>query len=243
MAAVQTFALIWLVTQHPTEYIKSDAIRPVVDRILGRSLFWSEGDQHKRQRQALAPVFTHTNVRSMDPEIRSDANKLVTALQDFVQTERSELTTAAGKDADAVQINTMSWTARATLNIIGSIGFGYDFQLGTSTEAEEIAKAWQEQVQAGITLPAFIAAMVIRTLPFIMNLPVKAIQAQGEIKTVIRNLGKTLVEQRRLTEGGEDGKDLLSKILKMQDVHGESLDTILDHVSEFNFLSASCICS
>lgn len=179
----------------------------------------------------LAPVFTHDNVKRMDEEVRGTANKLVTALREHVQAHSSEV--VGDNSADTAQINALEWMSRATLDIIGSVGFGHDFQLGRSPEAQAISKSWLGLVEMGMTLPAFIALMVIRAVPQITSLPVEAIQAQGEIKTIIARLARTIVEQRKqLEEGGETrGKDLLSTMLRMQEMHGESFEQIIDHVS------------
>lgn len=202
-----------------------------MERLVGRSLVWAEGDQHKRQRQTLAPVFTHDSTKLMDHEIHNGANKLVAALHEHVQ---AGLSTSTSAGTNTTQINAMDWMGACTLDIIGSIGFGYDLQLGESPQAKAILRAWRQQVDMGVTAPAFVAMLFIRAFPFITQLPVKAIQAQGEIKTTIKDLGRSIVEQRRkLEEGGEmRGKDLLSTLLRMHDTSGESLDDVLDHVSD-----------
>lgn len=196
---------------------------------------WAEGEQHKRQRQILAPIFTTDRVKAMSDEIYSTAHKLVGALQEHIQLHAEN-----GEDADedksidaVTQINALDWTSRATLDIIGSIGFGYDFHLGTSPEAKAIISSWRKQTERGMTLSGFIAPFIIRTFPFITSLPVKAIQAQGEAKMILKGLARTVVQQRQtLVDGGELlGKDLLSTLLSMKDAHGESFDTVLDHVS------------
>lgn len=205
----------------------------MMERLLGRSILWAEGDQHKRQRQMLNPVFTHERVKLMDEEIRTAANKLVVALQEYIHSQSS--ITLQEKRTDTVSINALDWTSRATLDIIGSIGFGHDFQLGKSPEAQTISKSWRQQAELGMTLPGFILPLLIRLFPIIATLPVKAIQAQGETRSIIKRLGRNIVEQRRnLEDGGETkGKDLLSAIMKIRETHGESLDNQLDHVGFF----------
>jgi hypothetical protein len=53
--------------------------------------------------------------------------------------------------------------------------------------------------------------MVLRACPFIVNLPIPAIQAEGEVKTVIRSLARKIIE-RGPTESGKNRKNLLSTL-------------------------------
>lgn len=95
----------------------------------------------------------------------------------------------------------------------------------------------------GLEFPGFVAPLVIRAFPFITDLPVKSIQAQGEIKTIIKNLGYKIVEERKEmgTEKGGcgawgTGKDLLSVFMRMSQSLGAGdeadydIDQLLDHV-------------
>lgn len=200
---------------------------------MGRSLVWAEGDEHRRQRAALAPVFTHENVRNMEPEVRDASAKLVNLLSEHINSN----TTARASD-DIVEINALDWACRATLQIIGSVGFAHDFEFGESDDAKAIFASFHELVNMGMTAAGFVAPLILRAFPFITDLPVKAIQAQGEVKQIVKRLAGVKVKEKRRMEDGSDmkGKDLLSTLLRMQDVQGEELDKILDQVS-FDFTS------
>lgn len=43
--------------KHAYDYPKSPIFRPIFERTLGRGLAWAEGDEHKRMRALLNPVF------------------------------------------------------------------------------------------------------------------------------------------------------------------------------------------
>ncbi|KAG8952769.1 hypothetical protein FRC04_003692 [Tulasnella sp. 424] len=224
-------AISHIYTKHPYEYLKSQIIRPLIDRLIGKSLVWAEGDQHKRQRQMLAPVFTNENVKNMDEEVHNAADKLVDVLREHIQSER-----VTEKDG-GVRVNILEWSCRATLDIIGNVGFGYDFQCGRSEEAKAIQRSWRDLVLMGMGWMGFAAPLVIRAFPFIADLPIKPIQAQGEIKTIIKGLARQLVEQRRSMQsdaGMKSGKDLMSTLLKLNDkAEGADLDQLLDHICTF----------
>ncbi len=210
-------------TRHTYSYVKSQIIRPIIDRLLGRSLPWAEGEEHKRQRAMLSPVFTNENVKTMSDQIYGASDKLVDALRNQIH----------DSPEPSKPINILDWTSRATLDIIGAVGFGYDFKSGQSDEAKAIASEWKQIVNTGIAFPGFVAPLVMRALPFIVNLPVKAIQAQGAIKVLVKKLAAEIVEGRQGLEEAAKGKDLLSTLLRMQNVQGQELDQLLDHICTF----------
>lgn len=47
----------------------------MAERVAGKGLVWAEGDEHKRQRLMLNPVFNHDQIRSSEEEIRRAANR------------------------------------------------------------------------------------------------------------------------------------------------------------------------
>ncbi|KAG9009824.1 hypothetical protein FRB94_013563 [Tulasnella sp. JGI-2019a] len=227
-------ALSHMFTKHPYDYPKSAFIRPLVERLMGRSLPWAEGDEHKRQRAALAPVFTHENVKNMDPEVRHASEGLVNMLKEHI-TNNEPANKASGDET--VEINALDWCCRATLQIIGSVGFGHDFQLGETEDAKAITESFRELVNIGMTPAGFIAPLVLRAFPFITDLPVKEIQAQGGVKVIVKRLAGEMVQEKRRMNGAEmKGKDLLSTLLRMQDLHGDELDQILDHIAMFTLV-------
>ncbi|KAG9035945.1 hypothetical protein FRB95_010153 [Tulasnella sp. JGI-2019a] len=227
-------ALIHMHSKKPYSYTKSAVFRPLIERLMGKTLAWAEGDDHKRQRTALAPVFTHDNVKSMDVAVRNSSDRLTEAIHEHIDKSPSVSTKEA--DKGSVYFNPMGFTSSATLDVIGAVGFGYDFQFGASPAADAIKKSWLQLTSAGLTLAGgLIGPIVIRTFPFITNLPVEAIQAQGEIRTIIRRLGKQIVAERKAAEEGGElrGKDLLSRLMRLQDTETQDVDIILDHISTF----------
>ncbi|KAG8880307.1 hypothetical protein FRB97_000920, partial [Tulasnella sp. 331] len=227
-------ALAHIHSRKAYSYTKGAYVRPLIERLMGRTLAWAEGDEHKRQRQALAPTFTHDSVRAMDSQVRGAFDKFAEAIREHIHNSKSVSTNE--RDKGSVYIDPMGFTSSATLDVIGSVGFGYDFQFGASAAAAKIKKSWAGLTTAGMTLAGgFIGPLVIRAFPFITDLPVEAIQAQGEIRTLIRGLGRKIVAERKAAEDGGEirGNDLLSNLLRLQDTELRDVDLILDHISTF----------
>ncbi|KAK7043905.1 hypothetical protein VNI00_008071 [Paramarasmius palmivorus] len=210
-----------MLTENPYNYVKSPVFRPLVERLLGRGLVWAEHDEHRQQRKVLNPAFSPNNVRGMAPEVFESSAKLRARLESTIQDNGGSITT-----------NIMKWTAIATLDIIGRVGFNHDFKGGETQDAKDIQNAWTEQVNAGMTTAAFYAQIFLRTFPFLLSVPVDAIQKQGDIKMVINRLA-----EKFLAKGAdiEKGRNLLSIMVRAnsQGVGKMSNQQMIDHITTF----------
>ncbi|KAF8332754.1 cytochrome P450 [Cantharellus anzutake] len=213
-------------------YIKSPVIRLLVERMLGRSLVWAEGDEHRRMRATLAPCFSAARVRLMESAVLDSAHKLVDALRDHISQPRR-----VGCIPNIVNI--MEWTSKATLDVIGRVGFGYDFRFGESSGAKDIFRLWKEQSMLGMTFVGFATPLVLRAFPSIASLPVGSIRKQGEIKLRVGEIGKDIVEskivQLRDKQEGLTDDDLLGYLVRMccESDGSVSRRDILDHITTF----------
>lgn len=137
--------------------------------------------------------------------------------------------TSTAKTGEAT-VNMLNWCGRATLDIIGSVGFGHDFECGESPEAKAINGSWSQIVRLGMTFEGgFVAPVLLRLFPFMANLPIKAVEVQGQVRAIVRDLALKIVQAREAA-GEKPGKDLLSVLLQMKDKELE-LNALLDHVS------------
>ncbi|KAG8994783.1 hypothetical protein FRB94_009661 [Tulasnella sp. JGI-2019a] len=225
-------AIAHVFTKRCYAYSKGIVMRALGERITGRSLFWVEGDEHKRQHQMLAPIFTHENVKHMSDEINVASNKLIVSLGDHIR-DSSDVKSNQG-DADLAEINILKWTWKVSLDVIGSVGFGYDFRHGEDPDGRAIHESWAAMAVLGMTFPGFVAPLVLRACPWIADLPVKSIQAQGEIKTTIHRLGRKVIADRKKLEDGEElnKKDLLSTLIRLNG--DQPLELLLDQICVFS---------
>lgn len=131
--------------------------------------------------------------------------------------------------------------------MIGRVGFDFDFQGGSSTEAQHIIQEWNRSVNQGMEKSAFIAGLVLNTFPFLAYLPNKDIEKMGEIKRTTLNIASKIYERKeayledgkQMTENdfGFSGKDLLTSLMLANKAEkgGLSKERILDNVSHTNF--------
>ncbi|CAE6343412.1 Cytochrome P450 3A12 OS=Canis familiaris GN=CYP3A12 PE=2 SV=1 [Rhizoctonia solani AG-1 IB] len=204
-------------------YVKSPVIRPIIERLMGKSLVWAEGDVHKRQRQQLARLFTTQAARDMFDMInlcaRMGSEHLV-----------AEVTRSHSDPKQGAKVNLCEITSHITLDIIGRFAFDYDFECGKSGASQKIARSWKNQVDLGFQKAGLIGLAVVRAFPFIVNLPVKSIQAQGEVKVILREIAEKILAN---DTGDKRKEDLLRTLMRMAE-KGEvdaSKEELLDHLS------------
>ncbi|KAG8747300.1 hypothetical protein FRC10_001479 [Ceratobasidium sp. 414] len=198
-------------------YEKSDVIRTMLDRVVGKSLPYVTGDAHKRQRYQLSPFFTTQATRDMFSVIEGCAQTVA----DRLAAEISNGTTV---------VNAPEWTGRATLDVIGRFAFDYDFECGENDVAKTIQRSWKVQVDLAMQRAGFIGLLVLRACPWVVDLPIKAIQQEGAVKTAVRGLARKVIERG---PSGAKQKNLLSTLVGLA-AKGEldaSSDELLDHIS------------
>ncbi|CUA73383.1 Putative cytochrome P450 CYP13A7 [Caenorhabditis elegans] [Rhizoctonia solani] len=204
-------------------YVKSPVIRPIIGRLMGKSLVWAEGDVHKRQRQQLARFFTTQATRDMFDMINVCAR---------IGSEHlaAEVTRNGSGSKQVAKINLCNFTSHITLDIIGRFAFDHDFECGQSEASQKIANSWKAQVDLGLQKAGFIGLVVLRAFPFIVHLPVKSIQAQGEVKTILREIAEKIIAN----DTGDQQKDDFLRTLTRLAEKGEldaPKEELLDHVS------------
>ena len=149
-------------------------------------------------RALVAPAFNAENVRRMGPEIYHVANSL-----------QNKLSTEIFNGGGSVEVNACELMAPATLDVIGRVAFGHDFNATNgATEGLKITQGWKEQNEMGQEQAGFTALLVLRLFPWITSLPLEAIQAQGAVAQRIREIAKDIVARGQIDEKG--GKDLMS---------------------------------
>ena len=178
-------------------------------------------------RSLIAPAFSSDNVRAMHADVYYVSSALQTRIANEIHTSGES----------SLQVNILDYTARATLDIIGRVAFGHDFNaVGDAPGAIKIINKLRHQHDTGCEHSAFTALLVLRLFPWITSLPLKAIQAQGAIAETVRKLAKDIVANSR-AENKTSGKDLMSRLLKANARQHESkrcdITEIYEHIVTF----------
>ena len=166
-------------------------------------------------RALVSPSFSADNVRKMGSDVYHVANQLQNKLA-------NEIHNANG----SVELNMCEVAAPATLDVIGRVAFGHDFNaVGGAAEGLKITQGWKEQNEMGQEQAGFTALLVLRLFPWITSLPLEAIQAQGAVAQRIREIAKGIVAGGQIDEKG--GKDLMSILRTLNSRFGLSLLTMI----------------
>ncbi|KAG9099767.1 hypothetical protein FRC06_004866, partial [Ceratobasidium sp. 370] len=209
-------------------YEKSDVIRTMLDRVVGKSLPYVTGETHKRQRYQLSPFFTLSTLPlTRQRHDRTQATRdMFSVIEACAQTVADRLVAEINNGTTVV--NVPEWTGRATLDVIGRFAFDYDFECGENEVAKTIQRSWKVQVDLAMQRAGFIGLLVLRACPWIVDLPIKAIQQEGAVKTAVRGLARKVIERG---PSQTKQKNLLSTLVGLA-AKGEldaSSDELLDH--------------
>jgi len=226
-----TVGLSHIYTKNPYNYQHSPFIRPLIILVGGRSLVWVEGEkEHKRMRSLIAPAFSSDNIRNMHADVYHVSSALQTRIANEIH--------ASGKSS--LQVNILNYTTRATLDIIGRVAFGHDFNAvcGDAPDAIKIINTLKAQNEKGYKQSAFTTLLILRLFPWITSLPLKAIKAQSVVADTIRTVAKDIVANSQIDNSQIDnkgnGKDLMSRMLQANACEDESkhcgINEIYEHI-------------
>ncbi|KAH9063911.1 cytochrome P450 [Lactarius vividus] len=104
--------------------------------IMGNKLMFGEGlvstlgEQHRKQRKILNPVFSHANMRELLPFIQPIASKM-----------RSVLLSQLPDDGGSREIDVLPWMSRGALEYISQGCLGYTFNALEPTQSHNFAEA------------------------------------------------------------------------------------------------------
>ncbi|KAJ3973500.1 cytochrome P450 [Lentinula raphanica] len=188
--------------------------------VLGKGLLTTMGEQHRKQRKMLNPVFSIAHMRSMMPIFNDVVDQLRVALQERVQDGPRE-------------IDILNWMARTALELIGQSGFGYSFDNLVDDIPKNKYSIIIKDLVPALTQLAFartyLLPLAVKILPtnirtLIMNiLPWKTLHDVRDMSNYMHQLSVDIYEEKKraLEEGDEavinqigKGKDLLSIMMK-----------------------------
>ncbi|GBB94344.1 hypothetical protein RclHR1_02340001 [Rhizophagus clarus] len=170
--------------------------------LIGRGLVYAEGGDHKRQRKMANPAFTHNNVKEMVPSIVRVASTLKGSIEDEI-------------NSGETNINFTPYISKAALDIIGLVGFNYEFN--SLTSPSELAIAYDSIFNSPVTPLRIALNLLSNYVPWIRKLPLEANIRFKNACAVTDRVSKRLVEERfKEAKNGElKEKDLLSLLINI----------------------------
>ncbi|KAF9072161.1 cytochrome P450 [Rhodocollybia butyracea] len=181
--------------------------------LFGNGLIPTHGEQHRKQRKMLNPVFSIAHMRMMMPIFYDVTDQLEMALLQRVQSEPKE-------------IDILGWMARTALELIGRSGFGYSFDNfidNAPTHRYSIVIKELFPSLAGLSFAdSYILPLGLKLLPtnirtFIMNLtPWKTLHDVRDMINYMHKLSVEIYQEKKcaLEEGDGAVASLLSILIK-----------------------------
>ncbi|KAI0076682.1 cytochrome P450 [Panus rudis PR-1116 ss-1] len=188
------------------------------DLLLGKGLLSTRGEQHRRQRKILNPVFNINHMRYMLPTFFNITHKLRSAI-------------AADVSKGPQEIDMLNWLQRTALELVGQGGLGHSFD---DLEKDEL-NPFVEQLKVFINtaLPFIFLGPLLPYLAqigtpgfrrFVVNhLPFVRVRNAAKIAISLWDTTKGILETKRaafkagdqsVTEQVEEGKDIFSVLFR-----------------------------
>ncbi|CAI2161941.1 15833_t:CDS:2, partial [Funneliformis geosporum] len=170
--------------------------------IFGEGLALAEGESHKRQRKMMNPAFTHNHIKNMIPTFIHVASKLT----DLIEGEVNEGET---------KIVLTPYLTKATLDIIGLVGFSHEFN--SLTSPSELAEAYESLFSVSPSISSICLSIVAGYIPFIRKVPIEINKRFNKSTEVIDRESKKLMKEKYNDDKNNklDGNDLLSLLIKL----------------------------
>ncbi|CAG8710361.1 2859_t:CDS:2, partial [Racocetra persica] len=187
-----------ILSSHSYEYPRDIFNKPPLKDILGEGILFANGNVHKRQRKMMSPLFAFTNIKEMLPTIVQAGHKLKDIWMKQIGNKKEK------------QITITDLVPKTTLDIIGLVGFNYEFN--SITSKSELAQAYNS-IASNNHSSIYLA--LVRFFPSIRKLPTSSNKKlYNSIKT-INNISERLIAKQRSSL--VRGTDLLSLLVKAND--------------------------
>ncbi|KAI0293337.1 cytochrome P450 [Multifurca ochricompacta] len=134
-------ALHYIVVKEQHIYTETDMFIAGNKLIFGEGLISTLGEQHRKQRKMLNPVFSLANMRELLPVIQPIAFKM-----------RSVLLSQLPTDGNSQEVDVLPWMSRGTLEYISQAGLGYTFNALEPTRSHSFTEAIKSLAPAALKL-------------------------------------------------------------------------------------------
>ncbi|KAG2024085.1 cytochrome P450 [Coprinopsis cinerea AmutBmut pab1-1] len=203
--------------------------------IFGPGLVATTGEQHKRQRKLVNPIFSASNLKAISPVFFEIAEKLADVLEAEIKSQEED-----GEDAQKGILDMSEWASRVALEMVGRSVLGYSFDPLDSAHSNPYTSAIKDMIPT-----LFKLAVVRQMAPFLIKLgppwfrrklvewtPNSLIQKVKDMSDVMHVTAQQILEQKRqeITMLGRDEqghsdqekpKDIISLLLQANEKAGE----------------------
>lgn len=192
-------------------------------RILGEGVLLAEGDEHVRQRKALAPAFSQRSIKDLTPWFWRKGMHLASKWQEEFS---SSVKTSS--------FEVLEWLNRTTLDIIGQAAFGTDFN---SLDYPETPLRQAYRLVFAFDLSSRILHGLQSFIPATKYIPSKMNSDMQESRGIIVDEANAIIESK-YDQADKQSKDILSLIIRdnenaQSQADELSFETLRDQIMTF----------
>lgn len=186
-----------------------------IGRLLGIGVLLAEGDEHKVQRKNLLPAFSFRHVKDLYPIFWRYGCDMITTICNDIRCQsplpaHPEATKSHIPPSKTIEI--ASWVSRATLDIIGSAGLGFEFN-SLHDDQSPLNVTYRKVFEP--TRGAMILGIANMYLPpwLVRRIPIKRNGEMDAASRVIRETCYQVIQnkkQKLAADSKDTGKDILS---------------------------------
>lgn len=173
----------------------------------------------------MAPFFNHAVLRGVE----DDVIPLILKGCDHLQRSLTE------SDPVGDRVDLIQWSKRVSIDVLGKVAFGSDFDFGEAEEAKVVLDNVDRRARLGLTTAGFAAPLALRSFPWLSGKVFSYTSAQTASKMVVKERAARQLLQRRkkvLSDEERSHTDLLDVLMNAMDPEdSEQADEMLDQVS------------
>lgn len=171
--------------------------------MFGEGLIGTLGDQHKKQRKMLNPVFSVSNMRDLLPVIQPIADQMAAIFTQQIP-----------GDGAPTEIDVMPWLSRGAQEYISQACFGYTFNALDLDRRNEYSEAARRYTPAALKLSHLrpFLPFIVRTFPLALRkkmvewYPREAMKDFVYILTTMHETSKRIFARKKRALDGEGGQ-------------------------------------
>ncbi|KAJ7682538.1 cytochrome P450 [Mycena polygramma] len=197
-------------------YVGTPPTKRFNEKLLGRGLFWSEGDSHKRQRRELNPAFSNVAIKDMTPIFFDSAYKAKVAWDAMLESGPQE----------GVIIEVQLWMNHISLDTIGLAGFSHDFGTlsGNTSKIVSIFDAFGSK-ESFLDIAVFLLSLVV---PVVDTVPTSRNSLLSQLTKSMQDLGNKVLEN---TSNANSDKSVIGQLMKSASSKRISRDEVMAQIS------------
>lgn len=202
-------AAAYLLSRDTWSYVGTAGNKEHMARTIGKGLFWSEGESHRRQRRSIAPSFNSTTIRKLTPAIHKTVDKVKAAWETSIDSNGN----------GSVVLDVQKWMHYVSLDSFGIAGFSYDF--GSLHGRPNSMISVLDAFGAPSTPNFWDGTVLLISLfyPIILNVPTSRVEMFTKLRARMSEICEVLIDNaaKEQDDASDERVSTIGLLLKAED--------------------------